>query len=403
MLRWLTALIIVLSAVLLKPFQGVLPQGVLPNGGLLHGNGAPDDGLLTVTFLDVGQGDAAVIQCGEHAMLIDGGDSQRSALLYSFLRQNGIRHLDYLVNSHPHEDHVGGMAAALNFASAGRIFCPEPDYDSPGLMNLRKYAALKGTSIEVPELGKDYRLGSAVFRFLGPLRSAEDLNDRSLVLFLEYGKTSFLFTGDMEWEEEQSLLEAGVLRKATVLKAAHHGSGTSTGQRFLSAVRPAYAVISVGADNAYGHPHRGTLKRLKEAGAEIFRTDQRGSIVCESDGETVSFRPEREETAETAGTAGTAETAGTAGTAGTTGTAGDHGTAGTGDASSWDPEGILEALREDGYEGDTFYVLNVKSFKFHRPSCEAVLKMREKNREISVKSRDELLKDGFDPCGFCRP
>lgn len=128
---------------------------------------------------------------------------------------------------------------------------------------------------------------------LGPVKAYEDTNDTSLVLSVDYGETTFLFTGDMEYEAEADLVESGAALSADVLKVGHHGSSSSTGYRFLREVMPTYAVISVGEGNSYGHPTEAVLSRLSDAGTVVYRTDQSGTIIARSDGETITFETER--------------------------------------------------------------------------------------------------------------
>lgn len=152
-----------------------------------------------------------------------------------------------------------------------------------------KYADAQGTPVIIPYPGDTFSIGEATVEILGPLWYHNSLNDLSLIVKVIYGNTSFLITGDAEWEAEHDLLDAGIDVSADVLRVGHHGSNTSTGYQFLRAVAPTYAVISVGADNIYGHPDEETLSRLADADVSVFRTDQLGTIVCFSNGEELSF------------------------------------------------------------------------------------------------------------------
>ena len=185
---------------------------------------------LHIYFLDVGQGDAAVVLCEGYAMIIDGGDSQHSAYIYSFLHNTiEVNHIDVMIASHPHMDHVGGLAAALNACYVDLIYSPVLDYDTKAWNSVKKYAEIQGTPIVVPDAGDEFDL---------------------------------LFTGDAEWEAEHDLLNAGVDLSADVLKVGHHGSESSTSYWFLREVSPSYAVISVGKENQYGHPSENTICSL---------------------------------------------------------------------------------------------------------------------------------------------
>ena len=209
----------------------------------------PSDSTLEIHFIDVGQADSALILCDDAAMLIDGGNVEDSDLVYTYLRNENIDSLDYIVCTHAHEDHVGGLSGALNYTTANVAFCPVTDYDSNAFQNFVRY--LGDTQITVPTPGDTYELGSASFAILGPISPSDDPNNTSIVLKLTYGETSFLFTGDAERDEEQDILNAGYDLSATVLKVGHHGSDTSTTYPFLREIMPQYAVISCGAGNSY--------------------------------------------------------------------------------------------------------------------------------------------------------
>jgi len=260
-------------------------------GGAEQGETPP----LTVRFLDVGQADAAILTSGGHAMLIDGGNVADSSLVYTALKDLGIDSLDYIVATHPHEDHVGGLAGALSYATAKVAFCSVTSYDSKAFANFLKALEKQGLSITVPAAGETFTLGLASCVVLGPVKTFEDDNDNSLVIKVSYGNVSFLFMGDAQREEEASLLEAysEEALSATVLKEGHHGGASSSTYPFLRASMPAYAVISVGAGNPYGHPDEGTLSRLKDAGVAVYRTDELGDVIANVRGGEVAFSFEK--------------------------------------------------------------------------------------------------------------
>ncbi len=257
-------------------------------------------GGLEVYFLDVGQGDSELIRIpdGEKGFtaLIDTGEYEYADGLTEMLRSLGVERIDALICSHPHTDHMGCMARIVQRFEIGAVYMPRlPDEQTPttsayeALLNaiekkgLRVKTLRAGTEIACPE--------SASFAVSAPEKDAvwEDINNYSGVIRLTYGETSFLFTGDAEKQSEKVVLESGAELKADVLKCGHHGSSTSTSQKFLETVDPDYGIISCGEDNSYGHPHRETLESLKKAGVQIYRTDRDGTILVRSDGKQIAF------------------------------------------------------------------------------------------------------------------
>lgn len=248
----------------------------------------PADSSFSIHFIDVGQADAALVECDGHYMLIDGGNKADSDIIYTVLKKANVTHLDIVVGTHAHEDHIGGIPGAFNYASADLTLCPVTNYDSDAFDDFAKYANKNGGGITIPKVSDKYTLGSATMNILG-INGGSDANDTSIVLKINYGETSYLFTGDAEREAEQAILNSGADLSATVLKVGHHGSDTSTTYPFLREIMPSYAIISVGEGNNYGHPTDDTLSRLRDADVEVLRTDLHGDIILTSDGKTVSF------------------------------------------------------------------------------------------------------------------
>lgn len=249
---------------------------------------------LAVYFLDVGQDDAAILQCGDEVMMIDGGESSDSSLIYSYLTKTlGITHIDYMIATHPHADHIGGLSGALNACSVGVVYSPVRYYDSKQFSSLVKYVQKQGRELTVPEVGDSFAFGDAQVQFLSPMMEYNNVNDCSIVVRITHGSNTFLFAGDAEWEAEHDMLSSGYDLSATLLKVGHHGSDTSSSYVFLREVMPKYAVISCGEGNSYGHPTEAVLSRLRDVGAQVFRTDLQGDVVFVSDGSALSFGTEK--------------------------------------------------------------------------------------------------------------
>ena len=290
------ALLVVAAAGILR-YLGVDWNTLLPAGaGAPAASQTAPEGTLQVYYFDVGQADSELIclPTGEH-ILIDAGTSSTQEELVRQLRSLGAETLDLVVATHPHADHIGGMAAVLEALTVEQIVMPvTSDSSTPTTQTyetLLDAIEAEGLTVTPAQAGEEiWSDGGASLQVLAPnAQSYGDLNDYSVVLRLAYGADSFLFTGDAEETSEEEMLSRGWTLNATVLKCGHHGSETSTSQPFLDAVRPQYAVISCGVDNDYGHPDQVTLDRLEAAGAEVFRTDLQGTIVASTEGSGVTM------------------------------------------------------------------------------------------------------------------
>lgn len=316
---------------------------------------------LEVYFIDVGQGDSTLIIDQDEAMLIDGGLPAESQKIYSFLEEKNISHLKYIVATHEDSDHVGGLSAALEHSSCDEVLVSYTESDNSTYQTFLSKANEKNVPIKQVSDGDVYQLNEAKITVLGPTDIIDgEVNNNSMVFRLDYKNVSFLFTGDAEQMEQQLILynhydELNV----DVLKVAHHGSYNAASSAWFQAITPKYSVISCGIDNSYGHPHDGTLELLKQEDTELYRTDLQGTITCITDGNTISFTTEKE--------------------------------------SSQDVWSTGEKESEDSY------VLNTRSKKFHRPSCDNVNSISDKNKEVTEKSREEIINEGYTPCGKCQP
>ncbi len=247
-----------------------------------------NSGNLVVHFLDVGQGDSEFIELPDgKCMLIDAGTSEYSQTVIENINSYGYSLIDYVVATHPHADHIGGMSEVINSFEIGEIYMPKVSTSTRTFENLLTAISDKGLSINTARAGVKVYSGSILeIEFLAPVSSNyDDLNNSSAVLKISYGSNSYLFMGDAEELSEKEMIKNNhTLLDADVLKVGHHGSDSSSTYEFLSAVSPKYAVISCGVDNSYGHPHRETVDKLNKAGAEIYRTDEQGNITITCDG-----------------------------------------------------------------------------------------------------------------------
>ena len=266
---------------------------------LPSGNDDPFVSYCKVHYIDVGQGDCELVECDGKYMLIDAGENGHENDVINYLTKLGVEKLDYVVASHQHSDHIGGLEEVLAEFKADNIIMPrltkEQTPTNSTYKAFLKAVQASGAKVVEAKVGAKYTLGTSSFEILGPVTNdAEDINNMSAVMRLDYGENSFLFTGDAETEEELEILDNGADLDCDVLKAGHHGSSTSSHKKFVAAVTPEICVISCGKDNDYGHPHDKAVDRIKKQTDEIYRTDICGDIVIESDGVNLSVSYENQ-------------------------------------------------------------------------------------------------------------
>ena len=346
----IAAIVVALSSILFPepaPETPEVPAVTTP----ISGNG------LTIHFIDVGQADCALLECDGKYMLIDGGNVEDGQMVVSYLKQMGVETIDRVVCTHAHEDHVGGLPAVLSVFDAGIVYAPVTEYDTKVFRNFVEKTEANAGEITIPAPGDQFTLGSATVTVLGPVQEYDDPNNTSIVLKVTYGSSDFLFTGDMEVEAENDMLDHwgnSMNWESEVLKVGHHGSNTSSGYRFVYEVNPTYGVISVGEDNDYGHPHEEPLSRLKDAGLVLFRTDYLGHVIATTDGSEISFTWEKQDAAPE-------------------------------DAEPADPS--MKILYG-----------NRKSKTFHAYDCKS---LPGENNRVELADYDTAIAQGYKPCGSC--
>ena len=319
---------------------------------------------FTLHIIDVGQGDSILLECKNQYMLIDAGEYDKGNVVVSYLKNHNIDNLDYAVVTHPHSDHFGGMKTVLENVKTDNIVITEAVNTTRSWEKLIDYIDEQNYNVIFPKTNDTYKLGDSTITAYVP-KVTDELNNCSIVMKAEYNGFSAILTGDAEKSEEELILQSGFDVSADVLKAGHHGSSTSTSNKFLEAVAPSVSLISCGKNNDYGHPHKETVKKLKENNIEMLRTDELGDIQVQfKDKITVSA------------------------TNGYNNTIND-----TNDASS---NGESKTAEKETYLG------NKNSKKFHKKDCQYATGMTEKNK-IYFSSRDEAINNGYEPCKSCNP
>lgn len=245
---------------------------------------------LMVHFIDVGQGDAILIQTNNKNLLIDSGPDNKKA--FSYLKAQGVKSLDYVIATHPHDDHIGSMAKIINTFDIHSFYAPKITNNTDAFKDMLNSLNNKNLKLIPAKVGLKINLGDNInCTILSPIENSyKELNNYSIVLKISYNNTSFIFMGDAEVSNENELIKTGYNLKADILKVGHHGSNSSTSKPLLSEVKPKVAIISCGQGNDYGHPNKETINKLSEENISIYRTDKHGSIILESDGNKIMKR-----------------------------------------------------------------------------------------------------------------
>lgn len=308
---------------------------------------------LDIHFLDVGDADAMIVVCDGEVMVIDAGEASHSQLIYSYLRSKlNVDTVKYVVMTHPHDDHIGGIPAVLNACTVETLLSPVGEYHGDRFDAVVRTAEKQGLTITVPAYGDEFFVGGARCRIVSPIQTSSVVNNLSLVLLVEYGDTRFLLTGDLEKDAEEVLLNTWEDIHADVLKVAHHGRDTSSTHMFLRVVNADYYIVS-------GGTHLATRVRDRlNASGELYTTMERGTIICHSNGKTLTFTFVKS-------------------------------------PSAADRDEVEET-------GEIFYVGNKNSRKFHCSWCDSVATMAEKNKVV-FPTRQEAIDNGYTGCARCNP
>lgn len=317
-------------------------------------------------MLDVGQGLSVLVKADGHYLLYDGGGAGASSFVVSYLKQQGIEYLDYIVASHYDDDHLNGIVGALHVFSCGTVL--SPDY-APDTDIYRSYVLAvqeNGAAVTHPLPGDLYSLGGASVQILGPSSYDNAVeNNNCISICIDYEGFRFLLCGDLEAEGEEELVGSGADLSCDLYVVNHHGSASSSTFYFLDQVLPNYVFLSCGKDNPYGHPAKETLERLSSIGCELYCTDRQGTIVAHSDGGSLWFD--------------------------------------TDPCTDWSSGDSSAEAADTESSGSITYVCNINTYKFHYEYCDSVDQMKEKNKRITTESRDSLIAQGFVPCKNCNP
>lgn len=250
-------------------------------------------GEMTVHFLDVGQGLAILVQSDGQTLVYDGGDRDTSSFVVSYLKDQGVSAIDYLISSHYDSDHVSGLIGCLNAFDVKNVISSDYVHDSKTYESFISAVEQEGLTPQHPSVGTEFSFGTGTFTILSPDSiDTDDSNSNSVAIKLTNGANSFIFTGDAENSSESDMCRSGIDLSCDVLVPGHHGSATATSWDFLQATVPEYAVISCGTDNQYGHPDKDTMDKLESMDIQVYRTDKQGTIVAVSDGTTITWSQE---------------------------------------------------------------------------------------------------------------
>ena len=319
----------------------------------------PADGSkeMLVHFIDVGQGDCVLLESGDDFVLIDAGEVEYGDSVCDYLLSRRVKQLDYVIATHPHSDHCGGLTKVIENFETKNFITKETDQQTKSWLDVLGAVDKYDANYIDATVDSTYTFGNASFEILGPVTDYEDYNNSSVIVKATCNDTSFLFTGDVEKSAENDMLRNEIIVESDVLKVSHHGSSTSSSSEFLSAVDPSYAVIMCGENNEYGHPHKEVVTELDNRGITTYRTDTCGTIVASVDNGELSFMSFSDN---------------------------------------------LPADKNDKSYEFKYYIGNKNSKKFHLDSCSGAKNTKQKNK-VYFFSKTEALLRGYNECDSCNP
>lgn len=336
--------------------------------------------ILSITYLNVGQGNSVFIECDDHYMLIDGGASDQSSEIYSFLEKKDIEKLDFVVATNTNEENVGGLAAALKEYDCDMVLAPTNEASNETYADFLKYTEKKNQSVTVPEVNDTYTLGDAKISVLACASKIDAA--QPIILQIQHFDTKYLFASDVKTEEESALCKQyGEALKSDVLFIGNHGSSVSSSDAFLDTVNPKIAMISVDGNDGSGLPESEVLDALNQRNIDLYRTDCNGDIKLVSDGKSINISTTKKANLNQLLTPGFIPTP----------------------TPEPTPTPTPEPVVEEQKPIEQYYIINTNTGKFHYPTCRSIKRMKDKNKLEFTGTRDDVLARGYSPCMICNP
>ena len=338
--------------------------------------------ILSITYLNVGQGNSVFIECDDHYMLIDGGKSDQSSKIYSFLEKKDIKKLDYVVATNTNEENVGGLAVTLKEYDCDMVLAPTNEASNEAYSSFLKYTEKYEKSVTAPDVNDTYTLGDAK---ISVLACASKIDATQPIIFqIQHFDTKYLFASDVKTEEESALCKRyGEALKSDVLFIGNHGSSISSSDAFLDTVNPKIAILSVDGNDGSGLPESKVLDALHQRNIDLYRTDCNGDIKLVSDGKSINISTTKKANLNQLLTPGFVPTPEPTPTP--------------------TPEPTPEPVVEEQKPIEQYYIINTNTGKFHYPTCRSIKRMKDKNKLEFTGTRDDVLARGYSPCMICNP